>query len=539
MPRKIATLDFETDPFLYDRYPIPFMGGLFDGENFYLFEGEDCVEELLFFLFDKEWVVYAHNGGRFDYHFIAKYIPDFTDVQIIAGRVAKFTIGLCEFRDSINLLPISLDQYQKTAIDYAKFEKDVRHIHRNEIADYLKDDCVFLYEIITRFTNEYGRHLTQATAAMKFWQKQSNIKLEHSDAEYYDNFKSYYYGGRVQCFKKGIIKGEFLSADINSAYPFAMLSDHPFGFDFFTLTPSVSEVIETIESWQIGFFKITAVAYGCLPFRNEKNNSLEFPNDEKERLYYVTGHEVKAGLDTGTLEIKKVHELKIHCETVNFTEYVNHFYGLRLQAKKDGDQGLNIICKIFLNALYGKWASNPSKYRKYKTGPVKSLEWMKEELNYNFCGTLGTNLIFQKELEEEEQKYYNLATGASITGFVRAYLWRSIHASKNVLYCDTDCIVCENFDESARFGSALGEWEIEGYYNSVAIGGKKLYSMRYNDNPKNPKKSRYKKASKGSNLEPEQIYKVAEGETVEYLPMSPTYSAFNIPTFVKRKIKMT
>lgn len=539
MPRKIAVLDTETDPFKHGRYPKPFAAGLYDGDEYWEWWGDNCIEDILIFLSDKEWIVYAHNGGKFDYHFMLPYLMEDEHVTIINGRLSKFYIGDCEFRDSLNILPVPLSQMQKDEIDYALFEKGVRNVPENKkaIRDYLKSDCEYLHDFVSSFIDTYGLHLTQATASLKYYQKLYKRKAPKTDKEYYENFVPYYYGGRVECFKHGIIEDNFLSVDINSAYPFAMLEEHPISTSYFTIYPSPKELMANIIEWQRGFFTITAESRGALPYR-ATDGSLCFPCDNETRLYHVTGHEIRAGLETNSLIIMDVLHGYVHDKTTNFDEYIYHFYNQRLEAKKEGDKKTDLFCKIFMNSLYGKFGANPDNYNEFIiTKDVGSLERL-EEYNYEFAGTLGPNFLMRRDLDDDSKRYYNVATAASITGFVRAYLWRHICKSKGVIYCDTDCIVADEVD--CTIGKTLGAWEIEGYYSGGGIGGKKLYAFLYSNDKRNKKKLQgsYKTASKGVKLTPEEILEVAKGKEVTYKSIVPTYSVYNVPTFNERKVRM-
>src|SRR4051812_21942910 len=112
--REIWVADAETDPFEHGADIQPFIWGAFNGTEYHEFE---TTAALVDFFRDKKVIVYAHNGGRFDWHFLLPHLDPFTPVMIIAGRLAKFTIGECEFRDSYNILPSPLSAYQKDEID--------------------------------------------------------------------------------------------------------------------------------------------------------------------------------------------------------------------------------------------------------------------------------------------------------------------------------------------------------------------------------------------------------------------------------------
>ncbi len=106
---------------------------------------------------------------------------------------------------------------------------------------------------------------------------------------------SFYFGGRVQTFQLGEIKGKHTFIDINSAYPFAMLSRHPYGSKYL-------EKLKIPDHNHGGYFaKIKAISHGALPSRDE-TGKLQFYNDDIIREYWCTGWEIQAGLETNTLD---------------------------------------------------------------------------------------------------------------------------------------------------------------------------------------------------------------------------------------------
>lgn len=533
---KIYTLDFETDPFKFGRYPAPFVADIYDGDEHFTYWGPDCVQRALLFLYDKKAYCYAHNGGKFDFHFFLKYIEDGERVMIINGRVVSFKIGECEFRDSLNIIPVGLGKYKKDDIDYNLLEADVREQHREEIISYLHTDTESLYELVSSFIENYGLHLTQASAAMKYWRKLSKRKIPNSGVDYYQKFAPYYMGGRVECFKKGIIERASEAYDINSAYPFAMIHPHPWGLAYFEQeNPSVSETLANLDSWKTGFFKIVARSRGALPFRNEMG-ALTFPNDDEYRVFYVTGHELKAAIETESIDLAETLNVIVHDEQITFDDYVYHFFNMRLEAKATGDKKTDIFCKIFLNALYGKFGSNPQNYKQYRVASPDTMNRL-ADYDYSFSGTMGGKILVSRPVEGEKQRFYNVATAASITGFVRAYLWRALHASVNPIYCDTDCIFAEKL--KVETGKNLGQWGKEGDFDFAAVAGKKLYAFHKKGAPMENAPEHFKTASKGVRLSPFDLIRVAKGETVIYERDVPSYSYNNVPTFNTRKVRLT
>lgn len=544
MARQIAVIDAETDPFKEGRIPAPFLWGFYDGNTYEEFTDE---YELIKFLYDKEIIVYAHNGGKFDYHFLLDYIDPFEEIMIINGRIAKFKIGACEFRDSYNILPTSLATYQKTEIDYGIFEEGEREKPHNwkKIRDYLYDDCRDLYEYVTAFIERYGMNLTQAGAAMKQWRKISEREPPHDfEGIIYKAFSKFYYGGRCQSFDYGIKTGDFKMIDINSAYPYAMLSCHPIGLDYFELDEfdiKNGEFDKLEPKYKSAcFMTIECVSFGALPFRG-KDNSLFFPADTKRRTYHITGWEYEAGIRTNTIADVEIKAVFAFYELTDFKDYILHFYEERKQAKAQGDKAQDIFCKLLMNSLYGKFGSNPDSYSHYMVAEPDVMDEDGRAGEWSFAGPFGQNILMEKPLDEEEARYYNVATSASITGYVRAFLWEAICGCEEVQYCDTDSILARDIKTVPNgFGGELGQWSVDGEFSEIALCGRKLYAFKYKEPIKDKKTDRlitHKVASKGTRLDAGQLYRIAQGEEVLYETIHPTFSVHRKPTFVNRTVK--
>ena len=511
--RCIWASDSETDPFLYLRVPEPFIWGAYNIDTGDYVEFDDTKSFVEWASASKR-IVYAHNGGKFDWHFIAPYIPHFSRIKVISGRLAKFKIGEAEFRDSFNILPLPLSAYKKVEFDYRKLERDVRHKHMPEIRHYLRKDCEYLADLLRAFIDQHGTKLTLAGAAMSYWEKMVGEKADQTNESFYNQFSPFYAGGRVQCFKTGAIKKKFKCFDIRSAYPEAMLHKHPYG--------SVVNVWDDIgdNDGQVGrsFIRLECESHGQFHYRAE-DGSLSFPDDGARRVFYTTGWEYIAARDTGTLvaaTIQAVYEL---AGTVSFGPYVQHWFAEKNGSTKGTPR--NIIAKFFLNSLYGKFGADPSRYRDYE---VISLDYLYNALEdgWNLENLEGDSAFVSQPTPEHARRYYNVATAASITGYVRAKLWKAIKGAKGVIYCDTDCIVAEQPGAIDIDPVRLGAWDIEAECSGGYVAGRKLYAFKLTKPDKNGKL--WKTAAKGVKLMPEEIAEVALGnEHIISLNDAPTF----------------
>lgn len=530
MARGIAVCDCETDPFLFGRVPKPFAWGFYDGERYKEFWEDQ--EGFAKFLREQPMIVYAHNGGKFDWHFLLPEMNPYDDIMIINGRIAKCFIGLAECRDSYNILPVPLKAYKKDEIDYRLMEESERNKPENKkkILEYLRSDCVYLYELVRGFVDLYGMQITQASAALSQWKKLSKQKVPQSTKEFYDAFSSYYYGGRVECFESGIIDTEFSVYDINSAYPYAMQHLHPYSGEFTRSSRYVPDA---------DFYTVQCVSNGAFPYRGEGDPGefagLRFPSDREFRTYYVTGWEYDAAVETNSIHNVKVLESVSFTDHVHFKDYIQHFYNMRMLAKEKKNDAESLFAKLLMNSLYGKFAANPENYRNYMIVPMNTIAGL-APLGWSFAGEFGPWALAQAPLEDSQKRYYNVATGASITGFVRAMLLRAIATSKGILYCDTDSVAVRIKGSAVALGDKLGQWKYEGTFDRAGIAGKKLYIFR---GIEKDGKREYKTASKGARLTQQQLWEVAAGEQVLFQSDAPTFSPAKKPEFVQRRIRYT
>lgn len=460
---------------------------------------------------------------------------------MINGRIVKGNIGECQVRDSYALLPAPLSAYKKDEIDYRIFEKKARAKPENmrKIRDYLKTDCVYLYDMVTDFIRTHGMALTQAGAAMKKWEEIDKEKAPQSTKKFFEFFSQFYFGGRVEVFRAGHIPGPHKLYDIKSAYPRAMLEKHPYKLGYTTLAkPDKSKIKPT------SFVEVTCVSNGALPYRD--GNKITFPCDNVPRRYYAIGHELINALALGLVRDCDFHAAHNFTIEKDFGEYIKPLYEVKLKADKvlkdikdgidrtsnaDYWQRVRLFAKLLMNSLYGKFGANPENYGHYLLAPDEYE--MTEFPGYEKYAELEKIDALMKPLDEREERYYNVATAASITSWVRSYLLKSIHRSSDVLYCDTDSLLCSEF--YGEIGDDLGQWNHEADISESWIAGKKLYALK---KTKRDKDGLYKLASKGVRLDASEIKKLCLGETVLYRPQSPTYSFKKEPGFIPRRVKM-
>ena len=516
--KPIITVDFETDPFEHERKPHPFCAGLYDGENFWSIWNRACARKLVKHLAEiPPSIIYMHNGGRFDIFFLFHWLD--AEMRIINGRIVEAKIGHHIVRDSFAIFPEPLSAFKKDDIEIDHLRRENREQYRDEILSYLKGDCVYLWEIVTRFIQEFGDYLTIGSAAMA--QLQKIHQFEHGNSYTDERIRSqFFFGGRVQCFKSGIINMPFKIYDVNSMYPFVMKNYmHPLGAEW-ELDKRVrsDSYFIVAEGRQCG-------SYGAFPIRN-RNGGIDFNLDSG--TFACTIHEWNVAEEIGWFKPTRIIKTFNWRQTICFDEFVDKFGALKVAAKKTGDQLRYLFYKRIQNSAYGKFSQNPDNFFDWAITHHKRLP---EPWREHYIHERGKYVIWQKPVIRHS--YYNVSIGASITGAARSILLRAIRFATDPIYCDTDSLICRRLNQVRLDDTELGAWKLEATGSQIAMAGKKLYACFDTSG------ECVKHATKGARITPEEIVKVANGETVVFKNDAPTFKLDGRTTFIKRRIRRT
>lgn len=512
----IYTLDIETDPFKHGRFPVPFVVGFFDGKEFRSFWGSDCIEKSVEYIKRQPpGIIYAHNGGRFDFFYYIEHMAG--DMRIINSRIVEASLYQHIVRDSFAIMPFPLKAYKKDDIDYTWLERGVRRQHRKEIIEYLYGDCFYLWELCIAFREMFGDRLTIGSTSMAELKK---IHKFQPMSNFYDEKirQKFFYGGRVQCFKKGVINQNIKIYDVNSMYPFVMRDyDHPLGL------PSSSSKYVTDKTC---FVIAEGKNYGAFPTKVKNGISFERTNG----IFSVSIHEWNVALELDLFRPTRIINCVNFDRRGKFDTFVNHFYEARRKAKIDKDETKILFYKFVLNSAYGKFAQNPKNYFDFTMlsadNPNVGADWTPSFIN-------GKYIIWKRPAEASLFSRHNVATASSITGAARSILLRAIATSKNPLYCDTDSLICEDIGPETKIDDTeLGAWKFEKAGTWAAIAGKKMYAIYSGAEC-------VKMATKGVKLKPDEITRVARGEKIVAQNIAPTFKWDGSHSFIHREVKLT
>lgn len=143
-----------------------------------------------------------------------------------------------------------------------------------------------------------------------------------------------------------------------------------------------------------------------------------------------------------------------------FRPYIEHFYVMKQEARKAGDEVKAQFAKMFLNSLYGKFGTNPTVFR---TAPQK----------------VADGSIRYKISEITTQPTVYVALSTFITAYARQEIIRGIKANADrFLYCDTDSLHLEGEEPANGIEIdpyKLGAWKLESTFTRAKFLGLKQY----------------------------------------------------------------
>jgi hypothetical protein len=516
---QLGILDLETDPFdnvlrkeIKAFHCTVYMRTRCDDyyRQFWNEDEKQLIYDVLQFLqCQPKSLIYAHNGGRFDY---LKFMGMIRDKAVYKnGRLYEFKMKGMDhiFRDSYPLVPMKLEQFNKDVFDYAHLKKDEREQYRTQIVRYCLSDCVNLMELIVRLHEKWGRKaLTIGQVAKRKIKELYDIGQlgPQMDAQ----LRPFFRGGFC-----GLLAGPGVFAsrsdapihnyDVNSMYPYTMAHfEHPTGAasDYYFRTAEHFDMRHEHITEDTCFLDLTAPRGSFLDITLCEPDLQ--PDEPELARYRISIHEWKA-FDAAKAYCHRdirFHVLVDCVKRQNFRQFVEENYAAKKLASQRlveldarGQKGTREwydqlvereSTKLLLNNAYGKFAEDPSKYEDYFFySDSEDHDCTNDQLAFRYPLADSSWLhIYRKP--SAANRYFNVGTAASITGAARAVLMQAIDASIDPLYCDTDSLINRGFKHGVdimragiRFDdSELGAWKYEGSIDQIAIVARKLYSWR-------------------------------------------------------------
>jgi hypothetical protein len=309
---------------------------------------------------------------------------------------------------------------------------------------YNRRDTEIVWKFVKEMTGRYAeigaevRNTLPSSAFHFFKDKFCKIDVTRPSDEICELLMGAAYGGRVEIFKTGLLKGPIDCYDINSLYPFVMATkEYPL--------PASGEMVSRLNLKRDFIARVTVemppVPVPCLPVRY--GGKLVFPTGVFEGTW--TAPELRQAVDDGAKiqKVEWVYQYSGKCRP--FKKYVEYVYNLR---KKTSDPFMSYTLKIFLNSVFGKF-TEAGELSIYKLGNLTKLS--------------------------NRPDHSNVVLGAYTTAYGRLTLLKALRAAGETLcYCDTDSVFLQGA-EPLETGKELGQWKHEGRFKTCHFVLPKTY----------------------------------------------------------------
>jgi len=358
-----------------------------------------------------------------------------------------------KIRDSMSIYNASLKEIgkafklEKLETTFNNYESESGHIYNRRDVEILEYAMREFFKFVK--DQDLGRlGVSVSNQAMNaFRHRFMHTKILHNSGSETKNEYMAYYGGRNEMF----VRGEYVlkDLDVNSMYPYVMQNFvYPVKYISKYTNVSVESIRELLGQGKllIGHFFVNAnkdTRY--IPYRHK--GKLIFPVGFFES--WISTPEIKQAIDDNIIQM--CDTLLVYNGAKIFEEYVSFFYSLKVQAKKDKNDVLKTMTKLFLNGLYGKFAqrSRETKFVEHRTDYENRLSKdiiheveigshdINREMYFNIYGD-----IYKSSLLHDPANYSVPAIGVHITSYARMQLWNYMKQAglDNVYYCDTDSL---------------------------------------------------------------------------------------------------
>lgn len=404
------------------------------------------------------------------------------------GQWYKITVKvnnhIIEFRDSLKLLPFSVDRigksfdtkHKKLSMEYKGFRYAGCVITEDE-KKYIANDVLVIKEAIELMFTEGHKRLTIGSCCLAEYKniigrKRYNIlfpnlydiplNVEKYGARTAGDYINLSYRGGWCYLVKGKERRKFYNgttADVNSLYPSMMSSEsgnfYPIGEPTFWKGDYIPE--DALKNNRYYFVRLKTRFYikeGYLPFIQVKTTLMykatemletsDIYNYEDGKYYdeYIDfDGTIKKACITMTMtmtdfKLFKEHYNLVDCEILDgcyfesavglFDDYIEKYKKIKLNstgAKRE-------LAKLFLNNLYGKMASN--------TNSSFKVAYITEDRTIGFYTVVA---------DDKEPGY--IAVGSAITSYARNFTIRAAQKNyhgvneRGFIYADTDSIHCD------------------------------------------------------------------------------------------------
>lgn len=341
------------------------------------------------------------------------------------------------FFDTLRHWPMSVEA-MGDFLGYPKLARDFRSV------EYCRTDTEIVYRFADQMIARYTAlgldvRATLPSMALQLFSKNFH-KREFTmlPEEITDWLRQGYYGGRVEVFRFGSIPGPIRHYDVNSLFPSVMVEGRYPDPEHYAVTsrPDFGK-----EGMADVVLRLPPSEYPPLPVRGAQDILYPFGMVAGVWCYPEIRQAVADGADI--LSVTKAVEFRPM--RTPFREYIEFCYAQRLQAQHALD---NVVWKLFMNSLYGKFGQKP-----------------------------GLEMIYDDRditLKTKPSAAANVVWSAYVTCLARLRLLAHLRQTTECYYTDTDSLFTP---DTLPISDRLGALKMEGVYASMEAVGNKMYAV--------------------------------------------------------------
>lgn len=421
-------------------------------------------------------------------------------IEVIFERKGK-KVNKVTFQDSLKLIPLSVDAIAKSfklPISKLKIDYD-RHNDlpeesplTTEEIEYIKNDVKIVAYAINYFHEQGLNKMTIGSCALEEYKKlilKKNFTKFFPPPQYDADVRQSYKGGFTYLNPKfeGKRVGKGLVFDVNSLYPSVMYGCEneylPYGTPIFfkgeykqdDIYPLYIQMIRCQFELKPGKIPTIQIKHGY----NFKGNEYLTSSDDLDVCLCLTNIDLELFLDqydVYNLEYLSGWKFRACSGKGLFGKYIDKWSNNKIQAKKDGNHGLYLISKLFLNSLYGKFGTG--------TLVRSKIPYLGEDDTIHFTDDGG-----------KERDGIYIAMASFITSYARNKTIRSAQriednystgvSKARFVYADTDSLhIVLNGEDKDEFikncglkidGTKLGYWDFESEFKNAKFLRQKCY----------------------------------------------------------------
>jgi len=342
------------------------------------------------------------------------------------------------------------------AVEYCRTDVEILKEAMEKYIQFIKDENLGNFSITVA---------GQAFNAYRYRFMTHDIYI-HSNGRAITLEREAYAGGRTEAFKVGEIRKKVYCYDVNSMYPYIMKK-----FLFPTRLLTVKKKLTFDEARDLiekGYLIISRCKIRTeKPVFFKKAGKLIFPVGtftttlSTPELIYGIEHRL----------ITEIGESAIYEAGPIFRGYVDYFYNKRLEAKANKDKVRDLLFKLFLNSLYGKFGQKSYDWEiieECDPAEIGEERILDMDTGKRYTVKKFGGHIFKRNDDEFAESFNSFpAIAAHVTAYARMTLWNymEIAGQENVYYCDTDSL----------FVNEEGRKRLE---SSGVVDGKKLGALK-------------------------------------------------------------